>query len=45
MTEIGVEVTQTSTEPNIVKALYKPAGEVSDMAKRGMVAIHERMLK
>jgi hypothetical protein len=45
MTEIGVEVTQTSTEPNIVKALYKRAGEVSDMAKRGMVAIHERMLK
>jgi hypothetical protein len=45
MTELGVEVIQTSTEPDIVEALHKHAVEVSDMAKRGMAAIHERMSK
>lgn len=40
MTELGVEVTQTSIEPDIVKVLHKHASEVSDMAKRGMAAVH-----
>ena len=45
MTDLGVEVTQTSKEPSVVKALQIHAAEVSDMAKRGMAAVHERMMK
>jgi hypothetical protein len=44
MTELGIVVTQTSTNPSVVKALQTHAGEVSDMARRGMEAVHERML-
>ena len=43
MTATGVKVTQTSTDPVVVKALQTHAGEVSEMAKRGMAAVHERM--
>jgi hypothetical protein len=45
MTETGVAVTQTSSDPSIVEALQTHAGEVSDMARRGMQAVHERMMK
>ncbi len=45
MTELGVEVTQTSANPGIIEALQKHAREVSDMAERGMVSVHERMSK
>jgi hypothetical protein len=41
----GVIVTQTSTDPDTVTALQKHAAEVSDLVQRGMVAIHEAMMK
>ncbi len=43
MTDTGVKVTQTSTDPMVVAALQKHAAEVSDLAARGMVAVHEQM--
>ena len=43
MTELGIVVTQTSANQSVVKALQTHAAEVSDMAKRGMEAVHERM--
>jgi len=43
--ENGVIVTQTSDNSDVVAALRKHAGEVSDLAKRGMVAVHEQMMK
>ena len=45
MTEKGIIVVQTSTDPNAVKALQDHAAEVSDLARRGMVAAHEAMMK
>lgn len=44
-TETGVIVTQTSTDPEVVAALQTHAAEVSDMAARGMQAVHERMMQ
>jgi hypothetical protein len=44
MTALGIVVTQTSTSSIVVKALQTHAVEVSDMARRGMEAVHERML-
>jgi hypothetical protein len=44
-TEKGIIVVQTSTDPSVVKALQDHAAEVSDLAKRGMVAMHEAMMK
>jgi hypothetical protein len=44
MTELGIVVSQTSTNPIVVKTLQTHAAEVSDMARRGMEAVHERML-
>lgn len=41
----GIVVTQTSTDPEVVKALQVHAAEVSDMAARGMHAVHEMMMK
>jgi len=43
-TEAGVLVTQTSDDPEVVAALQLHAAEVSDMAARGMMAVHERMM-
>lgn len=43
-TDTGVTVIQTSTDPEIVAALQKHAGEVSDLAERGMQAVHEQMM-
>jgi hypothetical protein len=45
LTNMGIKVIQTSTNPEVVKLLQKHAAEVSDMSKRGMVAVHERMMK
>lgn len=45
VTDTGVWVTQTSTDPEVVAALQKHAGEVSDMAARGMMAVHEMMMQ
>lgn len=44
VTDEGVVVTQTSDDPAIVEALHVHAAEVSDMAARGMQAVHERMM-
>lgn len=44
-TDTGVWVTQTSSDPEVVAALQTHAGEVSDMAARGMMAVHEMMMK
>ena len=43
MTERGVTVTQTSSNPKVVQLLQTHAAEISDMSKRGMQAVHERM--
>lgn len=42
--EAGIVVTQTSDDPELVAALHIHAAEVSDMAARGMQAVHERMM-
>jgi len=44
VTELGISVLQTSSNPKVVALLQKHAGEVSDMAARGMAAVHERMM-
>ncbi len=44
-TEKGVIVVQTSTDARAVKALQDHAAEVSDLARRGMAAAHEAMMK
>ena len=44
-TDTGVWVTQTSTDPEVVEALQVHAAEVSDMAARGMQAVHEMMMR
>ena len=43
LTEMGVKVIQTSANPQVVNLLQTHAAEVSDMSKRGMRAVHERM--
>ena len=43
-TEMGVEVIQTSTDPKAAEALQRHANEVSDLAARGMDAVHEQMI-
>lgn len=45
VTEEGIVVVQTSDDPDVVKALHTHAAEVSDMADRGMQAVHEAMMK
>lgn len=44
VTDAGIVVTQTSTDPEVVAALQTHAGEVSAMADRGMDAVHEMMM-
>ncbi|MEC7763999.1 MAG: hypothetical protein VX874_19000 [Pseudomonadota bacterium] len=44
VTDAGIVVTQTSDDPELVAALHTHAAEVSDMAERGMIAVHERMM-
>ena len=44
VTDDGIVVTQTSHDPEVVAALQTHASEVSDMAKRGMQAVHEMMM-
>ncbi len=44
VTDDGIAVTQTSTDPALVSALQRHAAEVSDMVNRGMHAVHERMM-
>ena len=45
ITDKGIIVIQTSTNKKVVQLLQKHADEVSDMSQRGMVAVHERMMK
>lgn len=45
VTDEGIVVVQTSDDPEIVTALQVHAAEVSDMAERGMQAVHEMMMK
>lgn len=45
VTDKGIVVTQTSDDPELVDALQVHAAEVSDMANRGMQAVHEMMMK
>lgn len=44
MTDDGIVVIQTSDDPEIVAALHVHAAEVTDMAERGMQAVHEKMM-
>lgn len=44
VTEEGVIVTQTSTDPEVVAALHTHAAEVSAMVDRGMEAVHDMMM-
>lgn len=44
VTDEGIVVVQTSDDPELVAALHTHAAEVSDMAERGMMAVHERMM-
>lgn len=41
----GIVVVQTSDDPEVVAALQTHAGEVSDMADRGMEAVHDMMMR
>ncbi|MFT5632005.1 MAG: hypothetical protein ACI9HB_003190 [Gammaproteobacteria bacterium] len=43
VTEEGIVVVRTSTNPEVVAALHTHAAEVSDMAERGMQAVHDAM--
>ena len=43
VTDTGVNVFQTSSNPEVVKLLQTHAAEVSDMSERGMAAVHDRM--
>ena len=45
ITDEGIVVVQTSTDPEVVAAMQTHAAEVSDMAARGMQAVHEMMMK
>ncbi|MGP6087192.1 hypothetical protein [Antarctobacter jejuensis] len=45
VTEEGVVVVQTAKAPELVEALQRHADEVTDMADRGMAAVHERMMQ
>ena len=43
MTDDGIVVVQTSADPEMVAALQTHAAEVTDMADRGMDAVHDAM--
>jgi hypothetical protein len=45
VTDKGLVVVQTSNNPSLVRALHVHAAEVSDMAARGMAAVHDMMVK
>jgi hypothetical protein len=44
-TDAGIVVTQTSDDPEVVAALQLHAAEVTDMADRGMAAVHDMMMQ
>lgn len=45
VTDEGIVVVRTSTDPDVVTALHIHAAEISDMADRGMQAVHEAMMQ
>jgi len=45
VTDEGIVVVRTSTDPDVVAALHIQAAEISDMADRGMQAVHEAMMQ
>ncbi len=45
VTDEGIVVIQTSDDPELVKAMHTHAAEVSDMAARGMAAVHNQMMR
>jgi len=45
VTEDGIVVIQTSTDPELVESLYVHADEVTAMVERGMHAVHEMMMQ
>ncbi|WP_233491745.1 hypothetical protein [Nioella nitratireducens] len=45
LTDEGIVVTQTSGDPELVEAMHTHAAEVTDMADRGMQAVHEMMMR
>lgn len=45
ITDAGIVVVQTSADPELVAALHLHAAEVSDMADRGMDAVHDMMMQ
>lgn len=45
LTDEGIVVTQTSPDTELVAALKQHAAEVTDMADRGMEAVHEMMMQ
>ena len=45
VTDEGIVVVRTSTDPDVVAALHIHAAEISDMADRGMQAVHEAMMQ
>jgi len=45
VTDRGVVVVQVSDDPEVVEALQVHAAEVSDMSDRGMMAVHEMMMR
>ena len=45
ITDYGIAIIQTSTDPKVVAALQEHALEVSNLAERGMEAVHEQMMK
>ena len=44
MTEKGVAVVQTSTDPKVVRELQEHAVQVSGLAERGMAAAYEAIM-
>ena len=44
VTKTQIIVTQTSDDPEMVAALQTHAAEVTEMADRGMAAVHDRMM-
>lgn len=44
VTDEGIVVVQTSADPDVVAALQAHAAEVSQMAARGMAAVHDMMM-
>ena len=45
LTDEGIVVIQTSEDPELIAALQEHAAEVTELADRGMAAVHEKMMQ